>query len=446
MISNIQQSMKWEMCTGCGTCAGACENLALKMIRNFEGVYVPVLNSDLCNQCQVCIEVCPGLSVNSNEIKKNKSTNKKENIFIGDYLNCYIGYAVDLDVRYNSSSGGLVTALLIFALEEGIIDGALVTKMCKSNPLEPEVFIARNKEQLISASKSKYCPVPLNSVIKEILNGDGNYAIVGLPCHIHGIRKIEKINPRLKQKIKLHVGLFCHHTPNFYGTEFLLQKMNIRKENIKKLSYRGSGWPGMMTIDSKDNYRTIIPYEIYSTIIFGGYFFVPTRCTLCTDGTSELADISFGDAWQSNSKFCKSGESVIVSRTAIGEKILQNMISKNRIILDQISVRDVIQGQKGMLCLKKKTVQARFLIRNFFHKSLPKNNSILLDLTITDFIIVVLQSFNMFISSKNYSRKLLRHIPFPMFKMYAMILAFLLFKSCSSERNNVPKFLKIKKK
>jgi coenzyme F420 hydrogenase subunit beta len=47
-----------------------------------------------------------------------------------------------------------------FALEEGIIDGALVTRMKKDRPLEPEPFIARTREEIIEASKSKYCGVP----------------------------------------------------------------------------------------------------------------------------------------------------------------------------------------------------------------------------------------------------------------------------------------------
>lgn len=53
----------------------------------------------------------------------------------------------------------MVSALLIFALEQGIIDGALVTKMSENNPLEPQPFIARTREEIISAAKSKYCPV-----------------------------------------------------------------------------------------------------------------------------------------------------------------------------------------------------------------------------------------------------------------------------------------------
>jgi len=79
-----------------------------------------------------------------------------------------------------------VTALFIFALEKGLIDGALVTGMKKDKPLEPEPFIARTREKIISARGSKYCSVPANIALKEILKAkeEERFAVVGLPCHI----------------------------------------------------------------------------------------------------------------------------------------------------------------------------------------------------------------------------------------------------------------------
>src|SRR5690606_36009483 len=115
----------------------------------------------------------------------------------------------DDNIRYNSSSGGLVTQILCFALEKGIINGALVTKMNKESPLQPQPFIARTKEEIIEASTSKYCPVPANMALKEILSSDvEKVAVVGLPCHIMGIRKAEMKNNLLKNKIVLHMGIF----------------------------------------------------------------------------------------------------------------------------------------------------------------------------------------------------------------------------------------------
>ena len=150
---------------------------------------------------------------------------------MGSYLKCCIGHATESGVRYKASSGGVVTGLLIYALEHGIIDGALVTRMNKERPWEPEPFIAKTRDEVIEASKSKYCPVPANIMIKELLNAhEGEkFAVVGLPCHIQGIRKAEQIYKKLKARVVLHIGLFCSHTDTFWLTDYLLKSMDVQK-------------------------------------------------------------------------------------------------------------------------------------------------------------------------------------------------------------------------
>jgi coenzyme F420 hydrogenase subunit beta len=80
----------------------------------------------------------------------------------------------------------------------------------KDKPLEPEPFIARTKEEIYEARGSKYCPVPCKPCNEEILKApEGQmFAVVGLPCHIHGIRKAEQINKKLKERIVLLFGDF----------------------------------------------------------------------------------------------------------------------------------------------------------------------------------------------------------------------------------------------
>ncbi len=158
-----------DLCVGCGTCVSICPNEALDIIidKN-KGIYIPKFNEKICNNCKTCLKVCPmyRFNLDSRNIPKDK---KAENYLLGHFFNCYIGYATDVDIRYNSSSGGLITQLLIFALENKIIDGAIVTKMKKDNPLEPETFIARTKKDIIESSKSKYCPVPFSNIVLEKL-------------------------------------------------------------------------------------------------------------------------------------------------------------------------------------------------------------------------------------------------------------------------------------
>lgn len=414
MVNNtISQVVKDGLCTGCGTCVSLCPNEAIEMvIDKKKGIYIPEINEGKCNNCDICYKVCPGHEVGFKQLNLEIFGKEPENILIGNYLNCYIGYSTDYDIRYNSSSGGLVTQLLIFALEEGTIDGALVTKMRKGSPLEPEPFIARTKEEIIEASKSKYCPVPANIALKEILNSkEGErFAVVGLPCHIQGIRKAEQINEELKRKIILHLGIFCNHAPNFWGTKLLLQKLRVREDEVIKLDYRGEGWPGHMKISKKSGELLLLPY--YWNFV-GTYFFYPTRCLMCSDEICELADISFGDAWLPELSDDKIGRSIIISKSEIGEKILQAMKLKNTTKLNKIGVKKVIQSNVGTLYLKKKNPN----IYNTLFKVIPKYNN-LLEPDVIDHMLSLFPWLNSYTFSKPSLRKILCYIPIKLIWLY----------------------------
>ena len=302
-------------------------------------------------------------------------------MLLGNYIRCYIGHATDCDIRYNSASGGVITALLIFALEEGIIDGALVTRMNQHKPLEPEVFVARNRDEIVSASGSKYCPVPLNVGLKKILNEEGKFAVVGLPCHIHGVRKFEMINRKLRDKIALRLGLFCANSVTFLGTEFFLRKWGIQKTEIKKLNYRGKGWPGKIVVLSKDGKEKIIPRgttekSFLRRILFSSSFhfdFTPQRCLVCCDQTCELSDISFGDPWLPELlEKEKVGKSLVIARSKTGEAILEKARARGKIELVEITSNKLLRAQNWSF---KRDFNSRLLALKSLGKSTPRYTS-----------------------------------------------------------------------
>ena len=350
----IKEVVKNGLCNGCGTCVSLCPCQVIELfIDDSKGIYLPKIDQEKCNQCGICFDICPGHSMDFKGLNIDVFGKQPKEILAGNYLTCYSGHATDHEIRYHSASGGLVTALLIFALEEGIIDGALVTKMSEEKPLEPQPFIARTKEEILSASKSKYCPIPANVAIRKILETEGKYAVVGLPCHIHGLRKAEIINRNLKERILLHIGIFCGTTKSFLATEFQLRRMGIQKEQVVKIDYRGEGWPGSMTVKLKKSQKNVssLYYDYYDNK-FGS--FTPWRCTVCIDQTCELADVSFGDAWLPEIKEVdKIGTSIIISRNKKGEHILQQMACKGHIELRAVPVEKVIESL-GELVLKRR--------------------------------------------------------------------------------------------
>lgn len=414
--NTIELVVNRELCTGCGTCDALCPKNAIKLsIDETKGIYIPRINKDICNNCGFCYDICPGNKVDYEKLNHEIFEKEPENILIGNYQDCYTAYSKDTKIRYNSSSGGLITQLLIYALENGIINGALVTRMNKSKPLEPEPFIARTKEEIIEASKSKYCPVPVNIALKEILKSEKNekFAVVGLPCHINGIRKAENKNKKLKDKIVLHLGIFCNHMPTFVGTELYLKKLKIKEDEIIRLDYRGEGWPGLMKIITSKHTHTNKLSDYWGFI--GSHFFYPKRCLMCGDGVCELADISFGDAWLPKFKDDSTGRSIIVSKSKIGENILRKMSKESHIELNNVSSIEVIQSQTLMIYLKKKN----FTVKKSLLKVYPYSK-----LSRSDFIdnsIALWFYFNVSLSSNPYFKIIIQYMPLKIIKVYCAI-------------------------
>jgi len=396
----IQAVTDNDLCHGCGTCTVACPLSAIEMTRdNQRGLYIPKINFKLCNECSICLKVCPGHSVDFKKLNAWIFSNQSIDVMLGIHEGCYTSYSTDDELRYHGASGGIVTRLLVYALEEGHIDGALVTRMNTDKPLDPEPFIARTPDEIISAAKSKYCPVPVNIALKEIEDIEGRYAVVGLPCHIHGIRKYEQINKKLKERIILHIGIFCGYTYSFLATDFLLSKIGINREDIKALNYRGEGWPGNASILLEDNKKVLIPtFDLYKILELT---FRPRRCSLCCDGSAELSDISCGDAWLPEFTDDTLGTSIAITRNKLGDDMIKNTTRIGGLHLRELNSELVIKSQP-ILVYKKVYIKLFFLLAKIQRKGIPEYKVELADMTISSFFKALLETVGPNLASKRY--------------------------------------------
>jgi coenzyme F420 hydrogenase subunit beta len=427
-VDNIEKVVVEGLCTGCGTCVGVCPTEAIVMqISN--GLFLPKINLDKCTSCRLCVECCPGYSLNFREFNTRIFDRQPQDRSLGNYASCYVGYSNNKEIRFDSSSGGIATQLLVFALEKGIIDGALVTGMRRDRPLEPVPFIARTKEDVISASKSKYCPVPLNEALKCIIKEKGRFAVVGLPCHIHGFRKAEMKVKGLKEKIALHIGIMCSHTVSFFGTELLLERLGVLREEVSEIAYRGRGWPGSMRVKLKNGSSFSVPYVGKWTAyapIFSSFLFTPTRCLMCPDETNEFADISIGDAWLRELKNSKNGHSIVVARTKHGEDILNLACDAEVVFLKHIRCERVRETQREPLRFKKDDLEARLALIKCSEMKTPefdpKPNSSRSFFTFARNLFVF---SNASLSEKRIFKRLQVGVPLPIFRIYCGIYRFL---------------------
>lgn len=351
------------------------------------------------------------------------SPSANKNGLLGSFLGCYYGHSTDARELFISASGGLATALAKFALETRFVDGVVVVWMSSAKPLEPRVGIAHNAKELELAAQSKYCPVPLNIAINSLLREEGRFAIVGLPCHIQGMRRAERLIGALRAKIVLHIGLLCGHTVNFIGTEFLLQRFGIAKENVASLNYR-EGLHNGMTVKLKNGNRLRIPLDYYWGHFFSPNFFTPMRCTLCADFSNEFADLSLGDAWLPELLRNGRKESMIITRTKIGEQLIHRAQEEKKVVIHEISSRNIVRSSRNSILFKKKGLMARIRLLKILNLKVPKITVIpgASKPNALSYAATVLTYLDVYVSSDPFLRKILLYVPDRVIRLYGILI------------------------
>lgn len=344
MFNNISSIVKKGMCIGCGACIVSCKNNYIEM--DFSGEFnIPIVNEKKCNSCGLCRKICPALSFNKLVMKSS---------MLGYIKKVYIGHSKNYKIRYQSSSGGLATSIALFLLEKTYVDGVICTIDSNKNPLNNETIITLDRKEIINAKGSKYSPTSPCLKLKDAIEQKGKFLFIGKGCDIEGLEKLKKIFPILKEKIFLSVGIFCDHQPSRNAIFYLLKRNNINPSDVKKISYRGNGWPGNLSIILKSGNSKEIPYNIaWSKFLAKPEFRLP-RCRLCFKGLAEFSDISLGDPWSLQNSLSQIGESLIVTRSELGEKIIKEMFMEDYIETEKTVKRVLVDSQKSIIAKKKK--------------------------------------------------------------------------------------------
>ena len=120
------------------------------------------------------------------------------------------------------------------------------------NPLRAVGVVCRTPHEVAACRGSKYNVVPVNSLLRHVLDEPGRYILVGLPCHIQGLRLAQRRSRRLRERVVLSLGIFCGLTNEPRATEVAALQAGIDPDELAGVSYRGPGWPGGMRLQARD--------------------------------------------------------------------------------------------------------------------------------------------------------------------------------------------------
>lgn len=368
-------SIKWVvdngLCLGCGVCEDACASHAIKFVEK-HALNVPQIDPDKCineKGCNSCFKVCPGHGIDLQAKSQHYfGTAPSVDPYIGPYVSCYTGWSNEHEIRYHSASGGLLSHFLIYLLEKKIIDGAVVTRFSEANPLRTQSFIATTRDEILASKSSKYCPVSLNGMVREVISFPGKVIIIGLPCHIQGMRKTEARNKKFREKVVGYFSIYCSSNRNFNGQAFLLKKHHVEPKDVKKFAFRDEGCLGSMKIITEE--RTISePFVQYYGKLRS--YFKPRRCSFCVDHYGMLADVSFGDIHIAP-YFNEIGVNSLVVRNPLFDEHLRQAQIGDYILLENIPSVDVNRSQQMMFKNRDITVPFYLKFERLLGRKVPK--------------------------------------------------------------------------
>ncbi len=126
-----------------------------------------------------------------------------------------------------------------------------------------------------------------------------------------------------------------------------------------------------------------------------------------------------GDAWLPEVSDDKIGESVIVTRTNFADKLMNDLNKENILKIEKINHEKIIQSQILNLKFKKLDLETRIkLLKRIGYETptyigLQKYGFSVLGLLRGTYAFV-----NIKLSSTKIFRRILKHIPFPFFRLY----------------------------
>lgn len=363
------------LCIGCGMCVGLLPDV-LRMRTDRYGTYIPekVVNKG-GRWGQRSMEVCPFADNADNEDTiasrlysgQDRVRHRSES---GYYIGCFAGHVCDEQVRLRSTSGGIIIWLAKEMLTRRYVDAVVCVGEGRDRDSLFEYRYVESCDELSKCRKSRYYPVEVSGVIRQIREKQGRVLFIGLPCFVKALRLACQVDEVLRGRVRYTIGLFCGHLKSKHYCEYLARCCGADKGTIKRVDFRRkvAGQPAsnyafevVSEVNGEEQRRQIMMKDVW-----GGNWtynlFMLDACEYCDDVMAETADVAVGDAWLGEYTKDYRGTSVIVCRNGEMLNILERGVDDNELRLEDIEPERVVQSQAGGLRQRRQGLQYRLYL------------------------------------------------------------------------------------
>lgn len=280
----------------------------------------------------------------------------------------FLGYSTNDDIRWNATSGGVCSGIIKYMLDSGMVRSALSFAYNEGTLQYEPRLIYRSSDYLVASSI--YHEVKTVDFIKKHIHDiEGPFVCTALPCQVRALKAILSKN-HIEHYI---ISLVCSSQQSFAATEYLFSRLGLKSKEIKKIRYRGNGWPSGIQIELKSGeVRSIPNLGSIWTKIFHSKLFCMDRCFFCNPHIVNDADVKLADPWRIRKvRNDKYGQTLMSVSPLFQRDFLAPMVQSHKLVLEQIDQEAFYYSQEGVILLKERYLRHKKMVRTI--KSVYQN-------------------------------------------------------------------------
>jgi len=322
-----------DLCTLCGACVGMCPYLVA-----YRGRIVALDECDL--RQGRCYVFCPRTSLDLDELSRAVFGVPYAADELGTVQEIAMARARDEGIRSKAQFGGTVTALASFALEQGLIDSAVLT--ASDENMLPSGMAVGNTAQVRDCAGSNFVAAPTLAAFNRQSETDAqSIGVVATPCQALALAKMRASpleNRNNIDKLKLVIGLFCTWALRY---EELARFLADRVPLGQIVRFDIPPPPANIFQVFTDSDRIDISLDEVRP-------FVRPTCDVCIDLTAEFADIAVGAAEG------VEGWNTLIIRSDAGKELVEAARAKGVIETAPLPEENLAHLKEASLLKKKR--------------------------------------------------------------------------------------------
>jgi coenzyme F420 hydrogenase subunit beta len=320
----ISKVFEQGTCVKCGACVGLCPHFSY-----WDGEVV-VLDRCMADTWR-CLQYCPRAEFQGTDPESKQREGEGS---LGPIREVRTARSSQEEVSGHVQYGGVVSTLLIRALEKGLIHAAIVTD-AGSDGMSPAGRVVRSTDEIVACSGSRYVSAGTLAALNEMLReSDEVVGVVGLPCQMEALGRMGRSQPdgrERMERVKIKIGLFCTWALDARSLRSFLTERQIAGR-VKKYDIPPPPAEAFMVLTESGWKR--IPLDDIRGLVQKG-------CHLCGDMTGEWADISVGVVEG------RSQWNTVIIRTEAGADLFRKTVSEGFLESEELPEKNLEHLKKA---------------------------------------------------------------------------------------------------